>query len=122
MGQYVKKVIIHCLRYSLKKLLLSQIMGISIPSYNYACLSFLLPFPAKLECDGGMPRPCPESVCHSAQNSCNKNPCAVCSVDPCTCQPKFVDALTGEDLSREQCSYSKCVDNWFILKSNLVTC
>ncbi|RUS68699.1 hypothetical protein EGW08_023538 [Elysia chlorotica] len=60
---------------------------------------------AKLECSGGAVRHCSESVCHSALNSCTKNPCAVCSVDPCTCRPYFVDAISGERLSQEQCDY-----------------
>ncbi|KAK3784675.1 hypothetical protein RRG08_009400 [Elysia crispata] len=60
---------------------------------------------AKLECNGTTVRHCPESLCQNAQKSCSKNPCAVCNIDPCTCRPYFVDSITGERLSQDQCDY-----------------
>ncbi|CAL1541817.1 unnamed protein product [Lymnaea stagnalis] len=49
---------------------------------------------------------CPESICQRAlKQNCNKNPCAVCMLDTCTCQPYFVDALTRKNLTQSQCSF-----------------
>uniref|UniRef100_A0A0B7B1B8 Thyroglobulin type-1 domain-containing protein n=1 Tax=Arion vulgaris TaxID=1028688 RepID=A0A0B7B1B8_9EUPU len=58
------------------------------------------------KCPASNVKICPESVCELAmKQNCSKKHCAVCVLDPCTCQPSFIDVRTRKNLTNVQCNY-----------------
>ncbi|KAH9488238.1 hypothetical protein Btru_064367 [Bulinus truncatus] len=86
-----------------------DVQGNSVTCGDDQCKPFSFNESVQVKCASVNPcpnaKPCPQSICKKALEQNCRSPCANCLLDPCTCQPYFVDVKTNQNLTKEQCKY-----------------